>query len=105
MNDVAQHSYRGVRCMSCRQPIPLPAIVVELDSRLQGLRAEQVDDHSARAFSLRCRVCEREKPYRTSDIVDFEGEPRRRSSRSHLLHPGEGRTVRARVGHKAVVFQ
>lgn len=99
MNDVMQQSYRGVRCMSCRQPIPLPTILIELDSRLRGLRAEAADEHSARVFSLRCRVCEREKPYRTSDIMDFEGAPRPRGSRSHLLHPGEGRSVRARAAN------
>jgi hypothetical protein len=99
MNDVVEHSYRGVRCMSCRQPIPIPAILIELDSRLRGLRGGFVDEHAARVFSLRCRVCEREKPYRTSDIVEFEGEPRPRGSWSHLLHPGEGRSVRARAAN------
>jgi hypothetical protein len=99
MNDVVQHSYRGVRCMSCRQPIPLPAILIEINSRLRDLRGGSVDEHAARVFSLRCRVCEREKPYRTSDIVEFEGEPRPRSSRTHLLHIGERRSVRARAAN------
>jgi hypothetical protein len=97
--EAVQQSYRGVRCMSCRQPIPLPSILVEIDSRLRGVSAGSADEHSARVFSLRCRACEREKPYRTSDIMDFEGEPRRRASRSHLLHPGEGRSVRARAAN------
>ena len=100
MNQQAvRQSYRGVRCMSCQQPIPLPAILIETDSRLRGLKSEPADEHSARVFSLRCRACEREKPYRTADITDFEGAPRTRASRSHVLHPGEGRAVRARAAN------
>ena len=96
MNQQAvQHSYRGVRCMSCRQPIPLPKILIEIDSRLRGLSTEHADEHCARVFSLRCRACEREKPYRASDIVDFEGEPRVRASRTDSL--GEARSLRARA--------
>lgn len=94
--EAVQQSYRGVRCLSCRQPIPLPAIFLEVDSRLRG---EGADEHSTRVFSLRCRACEREKPYRVSDIVDFEGEPRIRASRSNLPPPAEGRTVRARAAN------
>jgi hypothetical protein len=97
--EAVQQSYRGVRCMSCRQPIPLPSILVEIDSRLRGLAEERADEHSTRVFSLRCRACEREKPYRTSDILDFEGEPRGRNQRSQLLHPGQGRSVRARAAN------
>jgi len=94
-----QQSYRGVRCLSCRQPIPLPSILIEIDSRLRGLNAENTDEPSTRAFSLRCRACEREKPYRMSDILDFEGAPKAHVSRSQLLHPAEGRTVRARAAN------
>jgi hypothetical protein len=89
-----QQSYRGVRCMSCRQPIPLPSFLIDTDSRI---RSKQADELSTRVFSLRCRACEREKPYRTSDIVDFEGEPRIRSRRAHLLH--ENRAARARAAN------
>jgi len=97
-NDVSQ-SYRGVRCLSCLQPIPLPAILVEIDSRLRGLSVQHADEHSTRVFSLRCRACEREKPYRTSDIVDFAGEPKVRVSRSNMLNATAGRTVRARAAN------
>lgn len=89
-----QQSYRGVRCMSCRQPIPLPAFLIDTDSRI---RTQQADEHSTRVFSLRCRSCEREKPYRTSDIMDFEGEPRLRGRRAHPLH--ENRAARARAAN------
>jgi hypothetical protein len=42
------------------------------------LSTEQHD----RVFSLRCRSCEREKPYRASDVVEFEGAPVVRMSRA-----------------------
>jgi len=80
-------SYRGVRCLSCRQPIPLPAILIEMDSTLRSEQPHSVHEHPKRVFSLRCRACEREKPYRASDIMDFEGAPRTRVSRSDTTHP------------------
>jgi hypothetical protein len=95
--EAVQQSYRGVRCMSCRQPIPLPNILIEMDSRLRGLSSERADEHCARVFSLRCRACEREKPYRASDIEDFEGEPRVRVSRSEFL--GVASSLRARAAN------
>jgi hypothetical protein len=100
MNQQAvQPSYRGVRCMSCRQPIPLPSILIEIDARLRGLSAERAEEPATRVFSLRCRSCEREKPYRTADILDFEGTPRVRSRRSHLMASEQHRAVRARAAN------
>jgi len=98
-HNAVQQSYRGVLCLSCRQPIPLPAILIDIDSRLRGLIAGNAEEPSTRVFSLRCRSCEREKPYRMTDIVDFSGEPKVRVSRSQLLQPAEGRTVRARAAN------
>jgi len=95
--EAVQQSYRGVRCLSCRQPIPLSRILIDMDSRLRGLTTEGADEHCARVFSLRCRACEREKPYRATDIVDFDGEPRPRASRSVLV--GEARALRARAAN------
>jgi hypothetical protein len=85
--DAMQQSYRGVRCLSCRQPIPLPAILVAMDSTLSGQGSNEAHEHPTRVFSLRCRACEREKPYRASDIMDFEGAPRTRTSRSQMARP------------------
>jgi hypothetical protein len=84
--EAVPQSYRGVRCLSCRQPIPLPAILIKMDSTLTSRTPESVHEHPTRVFSLRCRACEREKPYRASDILDFEGEPRTRVSRAHAGH-------------------
>ncbi len=84
--DIVQTSYRGVRCLSCRQAIPLPAILNKMDATLRSKEPGLVHDHPTRVFSLRCRACEREKPYRASDIMDFDGAPRTRVSRSHAGH-------------------
>ncbi len=84
--EAIQQSYRGVRCLSCRQPIPLPAILATMDSTLRSKVSESAHEHPTRVFSLRCRACEREKPYRASDIMDFEGAPRTRTSRSQTAH-------------------
>ena len=81
MTQADKQSYLGVRCLSCRQPIPAPSILVR-----RVLAAEQDDsffspEQHDRVFSLRCRACEREKPYRASDVVEFEGTPVARISR------------------------
>ena len=81
-------SYRGVRCLSCRQPIPLPAILFRLGSKFVGNCPDSALEHPVKVFSLRCRAWEREKPYRTTDITNFGGAPRARMSRS-LVGPGK----------------
>jgi len=75
MVDVSKDSYRGVLCMSCRQPIPLPQIVIRMEVVSETERSEQHE----RVFKLRCRACDREKPYRSRDIVELEGTPRARA--------------------------
>jgi hypothetical protein len=73
MTQLVKQSYRGVLCVSCKQAIPVPAIVVNME-------AESGDgEQSVRVFNLRCRACEKEQPYRSTDIVDFEGSPRVRT--------------------------
>jgi hypothetical protein len=89
--DVTKQSYRGVRCLSCRQPIPVPAILANAVSPTDANESETPTRRHDRAFSLRCRSCEREKPYRVSDIVDFEGTPKPRVSRARTAHATEHR--------------
>ena len=65
-------TFRGVVCLHCKTPIPVPAIVGGSESDSNGT------DFSARksqVFNLRCPACLKEKPYRTREIVDFEGIP------------------------------
>lgn len=71
--------YRGVVCVDCEQPIPLPAIVAELEakSRQSGDEAGR----SGRVYTLRCRVCDKEYLYQAPDIRDFEGTPKARQKR------------------------
>jgi hypothetical protein len=74
---VDKQVYAGVVCRCCRQAIPLPSIVLsmvaEADSDASGRETAP-----ARVFSLRCRACDKEMPYRVDEIVDFEGTPRPR---------------------------
>ncbi len=73
--NVPKQFYRGVLCTSCRQPIPLPAIVNSLEGSSGNSEASSRPE---RVFSLRCRACGREMPYRSAEIVELEGTPRRR---------------------------
>lgn len=90
MQDTIKQSYRGVLCLSCRQPIPLPAIVLRMESATQGEESGSLQELQTRVFSLRCRSCDREKPYRATDVVDFEGAPKPRLSRTRTV-PAFGR--------------
>ena len=81
MTQIDKQSYLGVRCLSCRQPIPLPSILVESVSAAAAEDSSFSYARYNRVFSLRCRSCEREKPYRASDVVEFEGAPMPRVSR------------------------
>jgi hypothetical protein len=69
--------YRGVLCLCCRQPIPLPAII----TRMEITSASSAGEEGDRVFTLRCRACEREMPYRASNVVEIKGTPRSRVSR------------------------
>lgn len=72
MTQDLKQSYRGVLCVSCKQPIPVPAIVVAMEAETND------EEQHVRVFNLRCRACEKEQPYRSTDIVDFDGTPRMR---------------------------
>jgi len=50
-----QQNYSGVLCSCCRQPIPLPAIIVRMS-------VDAAETQGDRVFSLRCRACEKEMP-------------------------------------------
>ena len=71
--------YRGVLCLCCRQPIPLPAIASRREPTSESAPAQRGD----RVYSLRCRACDKEMPYRESAVVEIEGTPRNRASRAH----------------------
>lgn len=81
MTEADKQSYLGVRCLSCRQPIPVPSILAASISAAEQQNSFLAHEEHDRVFSLRCRSCEREKPYRASDVVEFEGAPVPRPSR------------------------
>jgi hypothetical protein len=78
----SQDHYRGVLCNFCRQPIPLPAIVNRWGEQA---KAAATGEHAAealeRSFHIRCRCCEKESSYRSSDVVEVEGAPKPRNFR------------------------
>ena len=98
IQELKEQSYRGVLCLCCRQPIPLPAIIIRMELTSAGTQGEEGN----RVFSLRCRACEREMPYRASQFLEIEGTPRSRVTRSHdrakLLRQQENRMSRAANG-------
>ncbi len=77
IQEMKMERYRGVLCRNCRQPIPLPAIVISLENAADK---DPRQENPARAFHLRCRACEYENTYRSTDIADFDGTPRPRIS-------------------------
>ena len=65
-------TFRGVVCLHCKAPVPVPAIVGTLEDASDGTESFQ---RKSQVFNLRCPSCHKEKPYRTKEIVDFEGIP------------------------------
>jgi len=65
-------TFRGVVCLHCKAPVPVPAIVGNLQAASDGTEPSQ---RKSQVFNLRCPNCHKEKPYRTREIVDFEGTP------------------------------
>ncbi len=62
-------TFRGVVCLHCKAPVPVPAIVDSLQPETDS------SQRKSQVFNLRCPCCHKEKPYRTREIVDFEGKP------------------------------
>ena len=83
-------TFRGVVCLHCKEPVPVPAIV-ESPKPITGVEAKT---GRSQVFNVRCPACHKEKPYRTSEILEFEGSPhqvlRPMSSTSVRWHAQEG---------------
>jgi hypothetical protein len=83
MSETSIPRYRGVLCRCCNQPIALPAIITRLE-REDISETQNGEEHvGARVFTLRCGICEKEYPYSVTAIVEIEGEPRARLTRSN----------------------
>jgi hypothetical protein len=63
-------TFRGVICLHCKAAIPVPAIVGSVEAANDGTEPSQ---RKSQVFNIRCPQCHKEKPYRTREIVDFEG--------------------------------
>jgi len=79
MSDTIVQRYRGVLCRCCNQPIALPGII----SRLEEEAHHDADESGARVFTLRCGICEKEYPYSELAIIEVEGTPKPRLTRSN----------------------
>jgi len=69
-------SYRGVTCIWCGESIAVSAKVASLQD---GVESEVTNP--LHAFIARCKMCERESIYCIADAEDFDGLPRKRSSK------------------------
>lgn len=94
-HEVKIEGYSGVPCRFCRQPIPVPAIVIGMENAAKHEETVSGQEQSERVFTLRCRSCEGEHPYRSQDIVSFEGTPKPRRSREGRLQHSSGRLSRS----------
>jgi len=88
-----QH-FRGVVCLHCKAPIPVPAVVGTREYAAHEEEQAGSPQANSRVFTLRCSSCHKEKPYRTHEIVDFEGSPKAevpfaRPTHSRLFRQGE----------------
>jgi uncharacterized membrane protein len=68
-----QHIFRGVVCLHCKAPIPVPAVVGHTGEDLHD--GAEFPQRNSQVFNLRCSVCHKEKPYWTQEIVNFERTP------------------------------
>jgi hypothetical protein len=66
-------TFRGVVCLHCKASIPVPAIVGSLQT--EASEGSESFQRKSQVFNLRCPSCHKEKPYRTREIVEFEGTP------------------------------
>lgn len=65
----SQH-FRGVVCLHCQAPIPVPAVVGGV-----AYAGQESWHENSSVFNLRCPSCHKEKPYQVREIVEFEGTP------------------------------
>jgi hypothetical protein len=69
--EMEQRSYRGVKCLCCKQPIRISPLVLNIEAEVHttptGLRCH--------VFQLRCAACVKERQYKIAEILQFEAPP------------------------------
>ncbi len=70
--EMEHQTFCGVVCLNCKAPILVPAIVWENSLVPQEVNLER---ERASVFNVRCASCHKERPYKTSEIVTFDGLP------------------------------
>ena len=92
-------TFRGVACLHCQAPIPVPAIVGSLQAA--GSEGAESSQRKSQVFNIRCPQCHKEKPYRTREIVEFEGTPEKAMTPERLApvrwYPQDGMTRAAKA--------
>jgi hypothetical protein len=92
-------TFRGVVCLHCKASIPVPAIVGSLKSTES--KDEESSQRKSQVFNVRCPSCHKEKPYRTREIVEFQGTPETAISPERLApvrwYPQDGLTRAAKA--------
>lgn len=83
MSDQKAETYRGVLCRCCNQPIALPGIISKMEHENALETKNGSENVGARAFTVRCGICEKEYPYAVSAIIEIEGTPRARLTRAN----------------------
>ncbi|MFZ0213623.1 MAG: hypothetical protein WBE20_08315 [Candidatus Acidiferrales bacterium] len=76
--------FRGVACLHCGEPIHLTPRVAILEAALRGAAASGADAGEPRRFVTWCEACEREAPYFTNEVEDFDGSA---ATREHAQRP------------------
>lgn len=84
IQEATRPQYSAVHCRHCSEPIPVPAIVIRIESLASAPESE--GPQPERVFTVRCRVCECEHPYRSGQIVQVEGEPRARRGAGRSIY-------------------
>jgi hypothetical protein len=84
--------YRGILCLYCSQPIPIPARAKRVESASHKPQPDNAREEQPQVILLRCRRCEKEAPYGIAEIVDFKGPlkpvgPRRPRLAGGASHP------------------
>jgi hypothetical protein len=67
--------FRGVVCVRCGQPIPVPSVVGRKGTSTRSIGQNSPQEMNSRVFTLRCRACQSEYPYVMTQIVDCEDLP------------------------------